>query len=897
MSSDAPEKFDPGTGIAASVETARIEQEMEQSYIDYAMSVIAGRALPDVRDGLKPVHRRILYAMHEAGVTARSSHRKSSSIVGETMGDYHPHGDSAIYDTLARMAQDFSMRYPLVDGQGNFGSVDGDPPAAMRYTEARMAPIAEELLEDIEMDTVDFQANYDDRLEEPEVLPAALPNLLVNGSSGIAVGMSTNIPPHNLGEVIDATVHLIDDSEASVEDLMEYVKGPDFPTGANIVGRNAIHKAYKTGRGRIRVRAEFEVEDDERIVITELPFQENKARLVERIADNVNEGKLEGIRDLRDESDRDGIRVVVELKRGANAEVVKNQLLEHHLESTFGVINLALVDGQPKVLTLKETLVEYLEHRRDVVRRRSAYELGEKEDRAHILEGRLTALENVDDVVEVIRNSESRDDAKAALRGEHVVEVDGEALPTFDFSEAQADHIVAMQLGSLTAMEADEIESEYEDVTARIERLETILADTDELDAVVREELLEIKDEYDDDRRTSIIEDTGTVTHEDLIAEEDVVVVVTEDDYIKRMPLDRFRAQNRGGKGIIGTELKEGDRVSSVYVASTHDYLLYFTNHGQVYQLKTYQVPEMSRTARGKSAVNLLDLDDGEEITAVVNTAEMESDEEKFLTMTTRNGYIKRTSVENFQNILTTGIIATKLDEDDALADVEVTDGTQDLILASRGGMAIRFAEDEVRAMGRSARGVRGINLEGDDAVAALAAIDPDRHQWVLTVTENGYGKRTDIDRYRRQSRNGKGLIDIKTNDRNGRVCELETVGPGDHLFVMSHGGQILRTPVEDLSTVGRNTMGVIVMDLGAGDSVASVDIHFAADAADVGTDADAADVSSDADAADASSDADATDVDDADVDSGVDVVDTDSDADGETNAETAPTDDATSDE
>jgi len=839
MSSDAPDKFDPGTGIAARVETARIEQEMEQSYIDYAMSVIAGRALPDVRDGLKPVHRRILYAMHEAGVTSRSSHRKSSSIVGETMGDYHPHGDSAIYDTLARMAQDFSMRYPLVDGQGNFGSVDGDPPAAMRYTEARMAPIAEELLDDIEMDTVDFQSNYDDRLEEPEVLPASLPNLLVNGSSGIAVGMSTNIPPHNLGEVIDATVHLIENPDATVEDLMEYVKGPDFPTGANIVGRNAIHKAYKTGRGRIRVRAEFEVEDDERIVITELPFQENKARLVERIADNVNEGKLEGIRDLRDESDRDGIRVVVELKRGANAEVVKNQLLEHHLESTFGVINLALVDGQPKVLTLKETLEEYVEHRRNVVRRRSAYELQEKEDRAHILEGRLTALEHVDDVVEVIRNSASRDDAKAALRGEHVVEVNGEELPSFDFSEAQADHIVAMQLGSLTAMEAEEIESEYEDVRDRIERLETILADADELDGVVREELVAIKDEYDDDRRTSIIEDTGTVTHEDLIAEEDVVVVVTEDDYIKRMPLDTFRAQNRGGKGIIGTELKEGDRVSSVYVASTHDYLLYFTNHGQVYQLKTYQVPEMSRTARGKSAVNLLDLDDGEEITAVVNTAEMESEAEQFLTMVTTNGYIKRTNVENFQNILSTGIIATKLDEDDALADVEVTNGSQDLVLASRGGMAIRFAESEVRAMGRSARGVRGIKLDDDDEVAALAGIDPDRHQWVLTVTENGYGKRTDIDKYRRQSRNGKGLIDIKTNERNGRVCEMETVGPDDHLFVMSGDGQILRTPVEDLSTVGRNTMGVIVMDLDPGDSVASVDVHSAVEDEDEDSTAD----------------------------------------------------------
>ena len=830
MSSDAPERFDPDAGIAANVETARIEQEMEQSYIDYAMSVIAGRALPDARDGLKPVHRRILYAMHELGVTARSSHRKSSSIVGETMGDYHPHGDSAIYDTLARMAQDFSMRYPLVDGQGNFGSVDGDPPAAMRYTEARMSPIAEELLADIGMDTVDFQANYDDRLEEPAVLPAAFPNLLVNGSSGIAVGMSTNIPPHNLGEVVDATIHLIDNPDCTVEDLMEYVKGPDFPTGANIVGRNAIHKAYKTGRGRIRVRAEFEVEGDDRVVITELPFQANKARLVERIADNVNDGTIEGIRDLRDESDRDGIRVVVELKRGANPEVVKNQLLEHHLESTFGVINLALVDGQPKVLTLKETLEEYLDHRRTVVRRRSQYELDEKRDRAHILEGRLRALQSVDDVVEVIRNSESRDDAKAALRGEHAVEVDGDPLPSFDFSAAQADHIVAMQLGSLTAMEADEIKEEYSEVQARIDRLETILNDAKELDAVVRSELEAIKDEYDDDRRTSIIEDTGTVTHEDLIAEEDVVVVVSEDDYIKRMPLERFSTQHRGGKGIIGTELKEGDRVSSVYVASTHDYLLYFTTHGKVYQLKTYQVPEMSRTARGKSAVNLLDLDDGEELTAVVNCAEMEADTEKYLTMATREGYIKRTSVEEFQNIHSGGIIATKLDDGDALVDVEVTDGGRDLILASREGMAIRFEESDVRAMGRSARGVRGIQLDSNDQVAALAAVDADRHDWVLTVTEHGYGKRTDIDQYRRQSRNGKGLIDIKTNDRNGRVCELETVAPDDHLFVMSGDGQILRTPVEDLSVVGRNTMGVIVMDLAPGDTVASVDVHSVAD-------------------------------------------------------------------
>jgi DNA gyrase subunit A len=812
---------DPNPAPAARVETARIEQEMEQSYIDYAMSVIAGRALPDVRDGLKPVHRRILYAMHEAGVTARSAHRKSSSIVGETMGDYHPHGDSAIYDTLARMAQDFSMRYPLVDGQGNFGSVDGDPPAAMRYTEARMSAIAEELLADIGKDTVDFQPNYDDRMEEPEVLPAAFPNLLVNGSSGIAVGMSTNVPPHNLGEVVDATIHLINNPDCTVEDLMEHVKGPDFPTAGNIVGRNAIHKAYKTGRGRIRVRAEFEVTDD-RIVVTELPYQANKARLIERIADDVNEGKLEGIRDLRDESDRDGIRVVVELKQNANAEVVKNQLLEHHLESTFGVINLALVDGTPQVLNLKETLEEYVDHRREVVRRRSQHELDEAEERAHILEGRLVALENVDEVVDTIRDAQDRDAAKAAL------------METFEFSEAQVDHIVAMQLGSLTAMEAQEIETEYESVQARIERLTEILEEESELLGVIETELQEVKAEYDDDRRTKIVEDEGTVTHEDLIAEEDVVVVVSEDDYVKRMPLSTFRAQHRGGKGIIGADLKESDRVSSVFVASTHDYLLCFTNLGQVYKLKTYQVPEMSRTARGKSAVNVLDLDDGEEITAVVNTADLGDEEaERYLTMATRDGYVKRTGVDEFGNILSTGIRAIRLEDGDELADVEVTDGTKDLVIGTRHGMSIRFDESEVRPMGRDARGVRGIELterDGErDRVAGLAAVDESAHNWLLTVTVNGYGKRTDIDSYRRQSRNGKGLIDIKTNDRNGRVRSLDAVGPGDHVVVMSEQGQIIRTPVDDVSTVGRNTMGVIVMELTPGDAVASVAVVPAA--------------------------------------------------------------------
>ncbi|MFB6102740.1 MAG: DNA gyrase subunit A [Haloplanus sp.] len=814
MSSDATDD-----APARRVETARIEQEMEQSYIDYAMSVIAGRALPDARDGLKPVHRRILYAMHEAGVTARASHRKSSSVVGETMGDFHPHGDSAIYDALARMAQDFSMRAPLIDGQGNFGSVDGDPPAAMRYTEARMSPIAEELLADIEKDTVDFSANYDGRKREPDVLPAAFPNLLVNGSSGIAVGMSTNVPPHNLGEVIDATIHLIDNPDCTVEDLMEHVVAPDFPTGANIVGRNAIYKAYKTGRGRLRVRAELETSED-RIVVTELPYQANKARLIERIADDVNEGKLDGVRDLRDESDRDGIRIVIELKRGANPDVVENQLLESHLETTFGVINLALVDGQPKVLDLKETLEVYLDHRREVVRRRSEYDLEEARDRAHILEGRLTALENADEVVELIQDAADRDAAKAALKA------------AFDFSDDQVDHIVAMQLGSLTSMETAAIEEEYEDVQARIQRLEEILENESELLGVIKDELRDIKAEYADERRTRIIEDTGEVTDEDLIPQEDTLVVVSEDDYIKRMSLSTFRAQNRGGKGIIGADLKEGDRVSSVFLANTHDYLLCFTNHGQVYKLKTYQVPEMSRTARGKSAVNLLDLDDGEEIEAVVDCENLEDGEGRYLTMATHDGRVKRTAVEEFGNILSTGIRAIRLAEGDELVDVELTDGDSDLIVATADGMSIRFDESEVRPMGRDARGVGGIKLEGEDHVVGLAAVDPDDHDWLLSVTDNGYGKRTSVGAYRQQSRYGKGLIDIKTNDRNGSACAIDAVGAGDHLVVMSEHGQIIRTPVEDVSTVGRNTMGVIVMKLDADDAVASVAV-IPADRAD----------------------------------------------------------------
>ena len=811
MSSELPE---PSGQLGDQIETVRVEDEMEQSYIDYAMSVIAGRALPDVRDGLKPVHRRILYAMHESGITSNSGHRKSSSVVGDTMGNYHPHGDSAIYDTLVRMAQDFSMRYPLVDGQGNFGSVDGDPAAAMRYTESRMAPIAEELLADIEKDTVDFEPNYDDRLEEPSVLPAAIPNLLVNGSSGIAVGMSTNVPPHNLSEVVDAAIHLLENPEATVADLMEFVPGPDFPTGATIVGKNAIKQAYETGRGRLTVRANYEIEDGERgdrIVLTALPYQQNKSKLVERIADMVNEGELDGVRDLRDESDRDGIRVVIELKRGANTDIVENRLLESVLERTFGVINLALVDGNPEVLSLTEMLQHYLDHRQEVVRRRSEYELAEAEDRAHILEGRLLALENAEDVVELIRDSEDRDAAKEGLQDE------------FGFSAEQAQHVVRMQLGSLTSMERGEIESEYETVTDRIQRLETILSDPAELRAVIKNELQEQKATYGDERRTAIVEADGEVTDEDLIPQEDVLITLSEDDYIKRVQMDAFSAQHRGGKGIIGTDLKEGDQVATAFPARTHDTLLCFTDAGQVYQLKAYEVPEMSRTARGTSAVNLLDLDSGEDITAVVATRDVDADQ--YLTMVTRNGYVKRTPAEEFDNILSTGIIATRLEDGDELVDVEITDDQSQLVIGTRQGRAIRFDETDVRAMGRTARGVRGITLEPGDTVAGVTSVRPEDDRDLLTVTENGYGKRTPLNEYRAQSRNGKGLMDIKTGERNGPVATLQAVSPDDHVIAMSEAGQIVRMPVEEISAIGRNTKGVLVMEVEATDRLAEVSV------------------------------------------------------------------------
>ena len=812
MSSELPETPDVP---ARRVEDVRIEDEMEQSYIDYAMSVIAGRALPSADDGLKPVHRRILYAMHEAGITSRSGHRKSSSIVGETMGNYHPHGDQAIYDALVRMAQDFSMRYPLIDGQGNFGSLDDDPPAAMRYTEARMAPIAEELLEDIEKDTVDFSANYDDRLTEPEVLPASFPNLLVNGSSGIAVGMSTDIPPHNLGEVIDATVALIEEPTLTVADLMEYVQGPDFPTGGTIVGFEPIRQAYETGRARLTVRSKYEVierdGENDQIVITEVPYQANKARMVERIADDVNEGRIEGISDLRDESDRTGVRVVIDVSRDAVTDVVENQLLEHHLERTQSFICLALVDGQPRVLNLKEALEAYIEHRIEVVTRRSEYDLEQASDRAHILEGRLRALEHVDEVIDTIRDSDDRNAAREALQA------------SFDFSEAQADHIVRMQLGSLTSLEIEEIETEYDGLMDEIDRLETILEDEAELRRVIIEELEDVKVRYGDERRTNIVEGGDRLMHADLIPKRDVLVVLTEENYVKRMDVDTFDTQGRGGKGIIGADVKEGDRIRVLRRVHSHDRLLCFTDFGRVFDLTAFELPEMGRTARGRSTVNLLNLQQDECITEVLSVDELEEDQ--YVTLISKGGFIKRLQPSAFDNVLSTGIIACDLDEGDELVDATVTDGSSALFVSTRNGMLIRFTEDEVRPMGRNARGVRAIELGEDDEVVSLMSTSPEEDVDVLTITERGYGKRTPQTEYRRQSRYGKGLIDIKTVARNGPVVAARLVKPGDDIAVMSRRGKIILTHSDDISRSGRNTMGVTIMRVEPGDAVAAMTV------------------------------------------------------------------------
>lgn len=792
----------------------RIEDEMKNSYIDYAMSVIVMRALPDVRDGMKPVHRRILYAMHEAGMLPSKPYKKSARIVGEVLGKYHPHGDSSVYDAIVRMAQNFSTRYMLVDGHGNFGSVDGDSAAAMRYTEVRMSRIAEEMLADIEKNTVDFIPNYDESLKEPTVLPAKVPNLLVNGSAGIAVGMATNIPPHNLGEVVDGLIMMIDNPEVTIQELMMAIKGPDFPTGGLILGRDGIKSAYTTGRGSIKMRAQARIEKmsngKSRIIVTEIPYQVNKARLVETIAELVREKTIDGITDLRDESDRSGMRVVIELRRDVNGDVILNQLYKHtQLQETFGVIMLALVDGQPRVLNLHEVLRHYLDHQKVVIIRRTQFELDKARARAHILEGLKIALDHLDAVITTIRQSRTPDIARAAL------------MENFRLSEKQAQAILDMRLQRLTGLEREKIEQEYKDILETIEWLEAVLADEGKVMGIIREELLDVKKRFADERRTVITSDVSKLDMEDLIAEEDVVITITHQGYIKRLNIDTYRSQRRGGRGVTGMGTKEEDFVEHLFVCTTHHNILFFTNRGRVYRLKAYEIGEASRTAKGTAIVNLLPLEQNEKITAVIAIKEFV--ERRYLFMATRKGTVKKTELTEYDTARKGGLIAITLEEDDDLIDVKLTNGEQHIILGTREGMAIHFPEKDVRVMGRATHGVRGINLEGDDVVVGMDVMRKDAE--VLTVTEEGYGKRTPVGEYRTQSRGGKGTINNKLTDKTGKVVGLKVVRPGQELMLISGDGIVIRFEVDEVSITGRNTQGVTLMRTGEQDKVVAMAI------------------------------------------------------------------------
>ena len=782
---------------------------MRTSYLDYAMSVIVGRALPDVRDGLKPVHRRILFAMYELSNTHDKPYKKSARVVGEVLGKYHPHGDVAIYDSMVRMAQDFSMRYMLVEGQGNFGSVDGDNPAAMRYTEARLHKFAEEMLVDIEKETVDFTPNFDATLKEPVVLPSKIPNLLVNGSSGIAVGMATNMPPHNLGEVTDALVAMIDNPQIALDVLMGMVRGPDFPTGGFIVGRRGIAEAYSTGRGIIRVRGKAEIkpatkEKKGSIIISELPYQVNKAELVKSIAELARDKKIEGISDIADRSDREGMHVYIELKKDANADVVLNQLYAHTtLEGTFGINNLALVDNEPKTLPLYDLLREFLGHRKVVVTRRSKFELRVARDRKHIVEGLLLALEKIDAVIKTVKS------AKQPLQ---------ELMSVFSFSEKQAEAILEMKIRKLSLLESAKLKEEDRELAKTIEYLTGVLEDEKKVYGIIKSELLEVKQKYGDERRTKIIDDDGEVEIEDLIAEEEVAVIITQDDYIKRVPMSEYRAQKRGGKGVMGSETKEEDQIKDILMASTHDYLLFFTDRGIVHWLKVHRIPSGGRYAMGKAIVNMLELS-GEKIAAWVKTREF-SDKE-YLVMLTRKGTTKRSSMVDYSRPRNGGIIAITLKEGDALIDAKKTDGKRELILATKDGQAIRFKEDDVREVGRTGQGVIGIRLDKEDMVVGMAT---DEDETLLIVTENGYGKRTDISEYRLQSRGGKGVINIKTHGRNGKVVGIVSVKDSDQLLLVSSGGKMIRMFVKDISVIGRNTGGVRLMKLDEKEKVVAVE-------------------------------------------------------------------------
>jgi DNA gyrase subunit A len=785
-----------------------IEDTMKSAFIDYAMSVIVGRALPDVRDGLKPVHRRILFGMNQMGLAYNRSYRKSAKVVGEVMGNYHPHGDQAIYDTLVRMAQDFSMRYMLADGQGNYGSIDGDPPAAMRYTEVRMSRIASEMLKDIDKDTVRFVPNYDESAEEPEVLPSAIPNLIVNGSSGIAVGMATNIPPHNLGEIINALIAMIDNPELVLQDLVHIVHGPDFPTGAFIYGRNGILKAYETGRGSITMRAKAFVEIRKRtgredIIITELPYQVNKALLIEKIAELVKNKKINGIADLRDESDRDGMRIVIELKKDQIAKAILNQLYKHtSLQSNFGVNMVALVDGKPEQLNLKQILTKFIAHRKEIVVRRTHFLLKKAEDRAHILEGLIIALDNLDAVIELIRKSNNADEAREGL------------MQSFSLSEHQAQAILDMRLQRLTGLEREKIRDEYLEILKEISRLKAILSSEKLLMNLIKSELLEIKDKYADERRTLIMEDAGEIDFEDMIVEEDMVVFITNHNYAKRNPLSLYRAQKRRGQGATGIVPKEGDFLRHLFVASTHDTILIFTDSGQVYKLKVYQLPQAGRAAKGNSLKNLLSLKTDENVAAILPIQSFE--ENKYIIMATRKGVIKKTPLIDYKNIRSGGIRAINIDENDELITVRITTGNQDVFIATQKGLGIKFNEKDARPMGRNTRGVIGIRLVKDDHVVGMEILK--EGALILTVTENGFGKRTSIEEYRIQKRAGKGLINIKVTDRNGPVVGiLQSFGDDEFLMITDTGKIIrIRVDLESLRTIGRSTQGVKLQDLGS---------------------------------------------------------------------------------
>lgn len=804
----------PETGTVAKqpgerIISKEIEEEMKSSFLDYAMSVIVSRALPDVRDGLKPVHRRILYAMNELGMFHNRAFKKSARIVGEVLGKYHPHGDVAVYDSLVRMVQDFSLRYPLINGQGNFGSVDGDSAAAMRYTEARLSKLAEELLSDIDKDTVEFMDNFDGSLKEPLVLPAKFPNLLVNGSSGIAVGMATNIPPHNLKEVCTAMIRLIDNPDMPIQELLQILPGPDFPTGGEIWGRKGIIDAYTSGRGRIRLKSKTHFEekgDDKRIILDEIPYMVNKAQLIEQIAELVKDKKIPDIRDLRDESDRKGTRVVIELKRSANPEIVLNQLFKHsRMQVTFGVIMLALVNNKPQIMGIISMLRHYIAHRQEVITKRTKYDLDKAENRAHVLEGLLIAINNIDPVIKLIRASESVDTARTGL------------MKKFSLTEIQANAILDMRLQKLAALEREKIKEEHKNLLELIKDLKSILESEEKINNIIKKELTGIIDSYGDERRTKLIEqEDEEIDLEDLIEEHDVVVTITREGYIKRLPVDTYRQQHRGGKGIIGTDMKEEDIVEDVFVTSTHNYILFFTNRGKVYWQKVYQIPEGSRQAKGKPIVNMIQIEQDERINAWISVREFSDNFN--LVLCTRNGIIKKSSLMDYSRPRKGGIIAVHLDEGDSLVTALMTDGNQQLLIATHGGLAIKFHEKDARVIGRTSRGVKGITLKkGDYVVNMVIARD---EETLLVITENGYGKRTKIEEYRRINRGGMGVINIQCTDRNGRVIAVKPVIDEDEMIFISKNGIIIRVPVRGVSIIGRNTQGVRIMRLKEDDKV-----------------------------------------------------------------------------